>query len=142
MKKNGYINATKLCNDAMKETGSKKPFRNWYHNKDSKKIIDVIVASAEISADALFIEITGGKSEFIITRRTYVHSKLIPHIASWTSPIFAIKVSDIVNQYYIDKAIRKKDELLRKKDDKIDTLSKKIDTLLENNKKLNGRVCR
>ena len=32
---------------------------------------------------------------------TYCHPLLIPHIGCWVSPSFALKVSDIVNNYYI-----------------------------------------
>ena len=33
MKKNGYINATKMCRDISEQTESKKEFRNWKENK-------------------------------------------------------------------------------------------------------------
>jgi hypothetical protein len=54
---------------------------------------------------------------------TYVHPHLAPHIASWVSPEFAVKVSQIVNSYIV----RDYKEQVRVKDDKIDELSRKID---------------
>ncbi len=64
---------------------------------------------------------------------TYVHPKLIPAIASWISPVFALKVADIVEEYFVKKANEKLSSLIREKDNKIDTLIKKVD---KQNKKL------
>lgn len=81
---------------------------------------------------------TGGQLPII--RGTYVHPDLIPHIASWASPAFAVKVSKIVNEYFIKKAIKEKDKLIKKKDDKIDKMSDKIDKLHEDNESLQARM--
>lgn len=67
-----------------------------------------------------------------LTRGTYVHPKLIIHIAAWCDPEYALQVSDIVIKYHAKQAIEEKEKLLKKKDDKIDKLSKKIDKLLKN----------
>ena len=134
MKENGYINATKLCSDAMIQTGSKKPFKNWKANSNTKELIDVISAPAEISAGDLFITITGGKLTEI--RGTYVHPELIPFVASWASVQFAVKVSKIVNEYFTKKVLKENEKLIKKKDDKIANLSGKVEELLTGNKQL------
>ena len=41
---------------------------------------------------------------------TYCHPLLIPHIGCWVSPSFALKVSDIVNHYFIEEFKLKLDE--------------------------------
>ena len=115
---NGFMNATKLCKDGGKE------FRNWKANANAKELISAVSSSARIPADGILQTITGGKN--VVIRGTYVHPDLIPHIASWVSPEFAIKVSKIVNEYFIKKASEEKDKLLHKKDDKIDRLTKEI----------------
>jgi hypothetical protein len=141
MKDNKYINATKLCKKVNKE------FTNWYRLDQAKNLIRTLgtISGTSDLNDPLVIQIkTEGTNE---TRGSYVHPKLIPHIASWCSPEFALKVSDIVNEYLIKEAIEEKERLLKKKDDKIDKLSKKIDkqsneisTLLSEHKKQNKKI--
>ena len=60
-------------------------------------------------------------------RGTYVHPKLIPHIASWVSPEFALKVSDIVEEYII-KEYR---DTIRQKNGEIDEMKQIIKELRE-----------
>lgn len=134
MKKNGYINATKMCRDISEQTESKKEFRNWKENKSARKLVDYISASAGIPPDELFVQPIVANE----IRGTYVHPKLIPHIASWASPKFAVKVADIVNKYFNNKALKKKEKLIRKQkliigdhEDKIDELMKKLDKQAE-----------
>ena len=42
----------------------------------------------------------------VLISGTYCHPFLIPHIACWVSPDFALKVSEIVNRYYIQELQR------------------------------------
>ena len=128
--KAGYINATKLCQNAGKQLG------HWVRNDDSKKMIETFFSAFQIRKAELIIKINTGSKHLTQLRGTYVHPDLIPHIASWASPEFAIKVSKIVNKYIIDQAIEDKNRLLKKKQDKIDRMSAKIDKLLDNNKEL------
>lgn len=130
MKENGYINATKLCQDAQNKTGSKKEFRHWKNNSYAKRIIAAIASDVNFLPSELFIEVNTGNKNLTIVRGTYVHPDLIPHIASWASPDFAIMVARIVNQYIVRQAIKAKDRQLEQKDDKIDKLVKKIDKLI------------
>ena len=39
MKKNGYINATKVCHDATTRTGTNKEFFDWTRNASGKGLI-------------------------------------------------------------------------------------------------------
>jgi uncharacterized protein YoxC len=167
MKKNGYINATHLC----KLEG--KQFKHWLENKNSKELINEVnyelnsagiptklmhdknsagiptklmhdKNSAGIPTKDIIIKNMAGS---FITRGTYVHPDLIPHVASWTSPKFAVKVSKIVNNYAIkefedkiNSIIESKDKKIKAKDDKIDKLSSKIDKLLSKVDNLNETV--
>ena len=69
-----------------------------------------IAASVGIPTADLFTIIGTGHANI---RGTYAHPKLIPHIAAWTSPAFAVMVSDIVNKHFINEAMRERDVLCR-----------------------------
>lgn len=85
-----FINATKLC-----ALGGKR-FDNWLANKQSKELIATVASlrSPGIPGDPARVVAAGPN----VTRGTYVHPLLIPHIACWVSPSFAIKVSHLVNE--------------------------------------------
>ncbi|ANB51039.1 hypothetical protein [Powai lake megavirus] len=142
MRENGYVNATNLC----KKCG--KDYKNWNQNSYSKELIKELIkqlsqinnnqikkkSSAGNPAAEVTHTVKGGK--LTIIRGTYVHPKLIIHIASWCSTEYAMKVSDIVTEFHAKEEVEKRELLLKKKDDKIDKLSKKLDTLIINNKEL------
>jgi hypothetical protein len=94
---NGYINATKLCADGNKQ------FKNWLQNKSNKE------------SQLMTYSLTGGQNNLI--RGTYVHHKLIPHVAAWVSVEFADKVSDIINSFLVRE---RDDEIRALKGDKCD----------------------
>jgi hypothetical protein len=101
----GYINATKLAKD-----GGRNLFK-WIENSASKRLIEVfeenindslrnrreVAISVKNSTKSLHKVLTGAND----LRGTYVHPKLITHIASWVSPQFAWKVSEIVNNFLV-----------------------------------------
>ena len=154
MKKNSYINATKLCSEFNKQ------LKHWLENKNGKDLIDEV--KKEINQTKLLtvanpavnnfddIDTNNKEIEPIVTikgggkitqiRGTYVHPLLIPHIASWISPVFAIKVSKIVNEFLITEY---KNKLLEKEQEnlslinKMDIMLKKMD---EQNKKMDEQT--
>ena len=93
MSRNGYMNATKLCQDGGKR------FDNWLRNQGSKDLINEFESAAINVGDgrSLTILITGGNNPEY--RGTYADPDLITHIASWVSAKLALKVSKIVNEY-------------------------------------------
>jgi hypothetical protein len=102
-RRDGYVNATKLCKEGGKE------FFHWSSNEASKRMANELSTSLGIPRDGLFQVIVGGIDADL--RGTYVHQDLVPHIASWISPQFAIKVSRIVNDFIVcqyEQAIREK----------------------------------
>ena len=136
MKKNGYINATKLCSFATNKNNKPKKFKEWYRNNKSSDLVEEILKNSDETLE-LFIDISiCGNNEM---RGTYVHPDLIPHIASWASPVFALKVSRIVNKFFSDekdKIIEEKTCKINKLIGKIDKMDKKIEQLLESNNEL------
>jgi hypothetical protein len=134
MKKNTYINATKLCKEFNKS------LKNWSQNKNNKELIDEVdneIPVAGIPAtgsNPSIILVNGGNNPNICG--TYVHQLLIPHIASWISPQFGIQVSKIVNNFITDEyitRIKNAERVLALKDNKIITLEQKLDTIISNN---------
>jgi hypothetical protein len=90
-KKDGYINATKLCKDGGKE------LFHYMENKTSKRLIDEFIQNLKIQRSQL-IEVFKAGSRYELNG-TYVHQDLIPHIASWVSPRFAVQISNILRQW-------------------------------------------
>jgi hypothetical protein len=97
--KTGYINATKLCADGGKR------FDNWIRNTGNKELVEEGKKNFLTYEEVLITDNSYG-----LTRGTYAHPDLIPHIASWVSPKFAIKVSKIVNEFLI----REREEVIRR----------------------------
>jgi hypothetical protein len=139
MKRNGYINATKFCEKA------KKDINKWMNNKTSKNIIKCLSKSTN---EDLTIKIKNGNTD---TGGIYVHPDLIIHIARWCSAEFAVKVSDIVNNYLLSEATKKKDKEIAAKKVKISELKEilekfakeagtDIKTLVKENKKISNKL--
>uniref|UniRef100_A0AAT9UQM7 KilA N domain protein n=1 Tax=Apapanepox virus TaxID=3049969 RepID=A0AAT9UQM7_9POXV len=107
MKENGFINATKLCKLGGKE------FKKWIRLDGSKELIKTLedannfwkVKSPGPDLARVILEVgteSKGKHQYEVAG-SYVHQDLIPHITSWISPLFAIKVSKIINCYVSGK---------------------------------------
>jgi len=122
MADNGYINATKLCSDGEKE------FTNWMLNAASKDLILELQSSLGIPRELVIVKNMRGSYE---TRGTYVHLDLIPHIACWVSPRFALKVSRIVNGYLLKEERDKHLRVVEDKNIKIEELKGMISHLSE-----------
>ena len=135
----GYINATKLCADGG------KLMKNWMQNSGNKELIDYFEKNLMESKPVL-INVTN----YGVLRGTYVHPKLIPHIASWVSPEFAYKVSEIVNNFLIrekEDEIRKLSgdkcklqEMLEKSDKRREEAEKEAKKMLQDMKDQNDRT--
>jgi hypothetical protein len=97
-KKDGYINITKLCKDGRKE------FSEWKRSNFGKKLIEFF--KEELGIDIILQTIMGGKN--MIIRGTYIHPDLVPHIAYWISPKFAVYISKIINEW---KSLSQKNEI-------------------------------
>jgi hypothetical protein len=118
MKDSGYINATKMCKSGGKQ------FKSWTRLNGSTELIQAVQnklvlensqdslqdsnlplgdLSAQICADRSFACKTIAPANCSEVDRlisgTYCHPLLIPHIACWISPTFAIMVSEVVNGY-------------------------------------------
>ena len=68
MNRNGYINATRLCESALNRKGKPKQFRDWKVNKNTNELLNALSAAAEYPAAALMIEITTGSSKTVELR--------------------------------------------------------------------------
>jgi len=126
MKKNGYVNATKLCDDGGKH------FYHWVANDYSKELISFVEEEQKNRSHgnpwSVQIVVKTGENAF---RGTYLCQDLIPHVASWVSAEFAIKVSRIVNEYIVSEFKKQ----LEKKDEHIKSLREDVVVKAENRRK-------
>jgi KilA-N domain/Protein of unknown function (DUF3627) len=106
----GYINATKLCDDGAKN------YSDWTRLKHTSSLCQEVSSSRGIPLDELSRCIVGGQEPLI--RGTYLHPLLIPALAIWISPSFAVKASILINEHLV----REYRETIRVKDTTIDKL--------------------
>ncbi len=123
----GYINATHLCAMATTKGGKAKQFGMWRQNSLAGELVNKVSASCGIPQDRLLIVPLDLPNDL---RGTYAHPKLIPHIATWASVDFAIKVSDIVNDFLIHEAVSEKERQLKSKQGEIDDLTSRLNSVL------------
>jgi len=97
MKKNGYINCTKMCYNICDKTGSKKPFKHWNTNANSKEVIKETAKITGIEKDELMIVIKGGQIPSITG--TYCHPYLVTHIAYWLSLTFGARIGAWIDEW-------------------------------------------
>ena len=92
MKRNGYVNVTKMCDEGGKS------FRFWRQNKRSTELIKLIDLNGYdgIPSDPLVTIMTGEND----LRGTYAHPDLVLDIACWLSGEFYLKASKIVREYF------------------------------------------
>jgi cell division protein FtsB len=148
MKRNNYINATKLCNSINLIEGTNKKFKKWKIISRTQELLDELQEHVNqiYPANSESENECDNKRNLMITMKnlesklsgTYVHPDLIPDIASWCSPRFALKVSRI-NKYYNNKTIQEKDVVVKKLNKIIkenDKLSDQIDNLKDQNTNL------
>src|SRR3977135_4242468 len=101
MKDCGFINATKLCADGGKDLSY------WFANQTSKELMRCLAAKLGEDGDIESILVRKVVKTFNQTdiekavSGTYFNPLLIPHIACWISPDFAIRVSEIVNHFLV-----------------------------------------
>ncbi|UOX38646.1 KilA N domain protein [Finch poxvirus] len=121
MKDNGFINATKLCELREKE------FKKWIRLDGSKELIKTLedannfwkVKSPESDLARVILEVDTERCKH------QDYQDLVPSIASWISPSFAIKVSKIINCYIsgnYEFKLKEREEEIRKRENKIDEL--------------------
>jgi hypothetical protein len=130
MKKNGYINAPKMCAFIREQEGITKKFCDWGSNKEAIALKQAVSRTRQISVDETCIIIGNTFANHI--RGTYVHPTLVPHIASWMSPDFGVKVSDIINEFLIKQNNTKNLALVNELNITIDNQNNKI--VMQNDK--------
>ena len=116
-KNNGFINATKLCSDGHKS------FKHWNQTKQAQELIAAlnnhILAIETFGEDerkpwttahycppgkvSIFVQTANKTDEEKLISGTYCHPLLIPHIACWVCPKFALQVASIINHYVVEE---------------------------------------
>jgi hypothetical protein len=129
MKKNGYVNVTKMCEEGGKE------FRMWKRNSRSHELIKLLTNISSVhnytDENDLLIVVSGGNQHETYLRGTYAHPDLVLDIACWLSGEFYLKVSRIVREYF-NKQERERIEELHKKDiDKLENEKSELQKIRE-----------
>jgi hypothetical protein len=93
----GYINATELAKKAQTAMGREKRVYHWLETASTKELVDELCNQEKRRRDEIVCQVSGGAITYI--RGTYLHPLLIPHVAIWMSPRFAIYVSRIMNEH-------------------------------------------
>ena len=130
----GYINASKLC-----QLGGKK-LKNWLRLDSAKELMDYAGSNggSDLSHHSVSYEIKNenimgiSKSDQDAITGTYFHRKLIVHIAQWISCKFAMKVSDIIDDY----VSRENNRMIRELKGENKTLLDRVDDLTKQNNEL------
>lgn len=115
--KDEYLNMTKVVKLDINHDGNSKELKEWFRNNKSEELIKEIENEEGISS-SFYIITTGEK----FLHGTYCHKLLVPHILSWCSAKFAIKVSQIVNMYYVHMGDIKTAEMNRKHEEMMNQL--------------------
>ena len=119
LKENGYINISKLCKYGLTKEGNTKEFSKWLDNNNSKELIDIINKELKVTRNSS-IPI---QNECLIKRLDfandhkgyYVHKFIAIQVCQWISPLFALRISKM----YDDYARRKYEIMVNNKDKKI-----------------------
>ena len=91
VRRDGYVNVTKICQAAGKR------LQHYKDRVDSKHVLDRFVALTGIPANAIF-EVFQGGNLANVEQGTFAHPDIAIHIAQWCSADFSIQVSRWVRQ--------------------------------------------
>jgi KilA-N domain/Zinc finger, C2H2 type len=112
---NGYINVTKLC------SAEGKNYCDWSRLKGNNQLITLLQYRLQLQNSNVTLpdgdqQICGLPSSTSISVKTgnntptdqvisgtYCHPELIPHIAFWISPEFALSISIVINEYIVQE---------------------------------------
>lgn len=88
--KDGYINATAMCQAAEKK------WSRYYENVSTKTYLHELAQKTGLPEGTLVQSIKGGD---IRLQGTWVHPQVAIHLAQWLSPTFAVQVSEWVYEW-------------------------------------------
>ncbi len=130
IRSDGMINATALCKAGNKSIG------HYLENKNTKEYIQELQTNIGIPILELITSNVGGNYS-----GTWVHRKIGYHLAQWISPLFAVKVSNILDELFITGKVETGNELHpiilnQKYTEQIKKLQTTIETQTEQNKTL------
>lgn len=91
-REDGYINATKLCQDGGKR------MNDWSRLDSTKRHLKSLSEELNVPIDKL-VEIKKGGHVTKVKQGTWIHPRLGTVLAQWISPTFGLKVSKWVEQW-------------------------------------------
>jgi KilA-N domain len=93
--KDGYINATAMCQAAERE------FKHYNENRGTKDFVSALSSEVGIPTSDLVQSMKGGDIRF---QGTWVHPQVAIHLAQWLSPKFAVQVTQWVYDWMSGKS--------------------------------------
>ena len=121
--------------------GSKKQFRRWFKNIETKELIKGFKEELKINDDSEIIENSTDAPNGL--RGYYVHRLLVNSVASWSSPQYAIKIYKLLDSLYDterNELENKYEKQLNEKDIKIEMKNKQIHKQEKTIKNLKSRA--
>lgn len=110
VKDTGFVNVTKLCADGGKD------YKNWFANAGSRELLTCLAYKLGEDGNLnsclvqRYVHTANQTPNQKIISGTYMHPLIIPHVACWISPDFALRVSDIINDFIIGEYKRNYEE--------------------------------
>ena len=86
----GYINATKMC-----QSGGKQ-WKDYHKNARTEAVVSQLSHDIGVPSIDLIRTTTSGPNHL---RGTWIHHRLAIHLAQWVSPLFAVKITELVDRY-------------------------------------------
>ena len=102
--KDGYVNATMLCKQALRE------FKAWYRTDTAKSFLVELSRSVNIHTNLLVESVTTGPNE---ERGTWIHPKVAINLGQWISPHYAVVVTNIVESYHNEGVVINKSKAIQ-----------------------------
>jgi hypothetical protein len=131
VRRDGYVNGTQLCN------ANNKSFYDYERLQQTQKYLNALVSKIGVPLEELIISKHGGDTKSGIPdlmNGTWVHRKVALHLAQWVSPLFAVQVSEWLDELLITGSV----ELGKEKSD--DEIMKKFKKTIKENKKLQQQI--
>ncbi len=114
IRKDGSINATELCKAAG------KVLTDYQKNKYTKEYLQILSSTCDIPIEKL-METNKNNSNI------YIHRKMAYNLAQWISPYFAIQISNVLDNFVIDKVDSDKEHDDIVYQNKINSLTKQLE---------------
>jgi len=104
-----YVNATHFCEILQAGKPKIRGFGAWLKLESSSELLKYIATYIDKPVDKMMIMQSKLPGQL---RGTYCHPDLIPHIACWANPKFAVELMNLPNDTLANLVARSKDDII------------------------------